>query len=290
MKQTNKLKMIAAMAISILSFTITSCSNDDFFGLDIDNDNYDSGYNDVFDLNDSFEYLEMSDYNAGQNINDSDFSILCKAEERLTVVMTKNGYKIKQKNGKAVNISQQLYNYIEDNYEHLNYLMGYSKMTKAFKRKKTGNREGEGSLTESDCVGYSIAYALEKDFSFVDSELKGRFADYRAGLGLDPDSLEAAMKMFNTNALSRNTLHPFAGFDDNTNEISLHGGVFGNNGHAVTAVKVKKNPSGLWYNVWYHDYQSGGIDHYYMIWPDDECNIVPTVDKMGNTVISVYVY
>ena len=34
MKQTNKLKMIAAMAISVLSFTITGCSSDDFFGLE----------------------------------------------------------------------------------------------------------------------------------------------------------------------------------------------------------------------------------------------------------------
>lgn len=34
MKQINKLKMIAAMAVSILSFTITSCSSDDFYGFE----------------------------------------------------------------------------------------------------------------------------------------------------------------------------------------------------------------------------------------------------------------
>ncbi|HPX99706.1 MAG TPA: hypothetical protein PK938_07590, partial [Bacteroidaceae bacterium] len=40
MKQTNKFKMIAVMAVSlVMALFVTSCSNDDFFSMDYDNPN-----------------------------------------------------------------------------------------------------------------------------------------------------------------------------------------------------------------------------------------------------------
>lgn len=71
MKQTNKLKMIAAMALSVLSFTITSCSSDDNYEFDYylqetSNNNSDSN-NDLLGLRRYYNYINV-------NINQSELT------------------------------------------------------------------------------------------------------------------------------------------------------------------------------------------------------------------------
>lgn len=283
-------KVFKAMWLSVIAVvvvTVSSCSSDsDFFGLDGLEDFKSTHISTKSGLVDISEYLDMSNYNSGHNISESDLLILTKAEERLSVIMTLNGYEIQQKNGKEVNISEQLYDYIEENYRSLNSLMGYNK-NRIPKRQLSRNTEVN---SKNDCVAYAIANALNISYNTVDTALKNKYSEYRSGNGLQQGHLEEAMKLFNSSACERSTLYPYAGFNGSENIISLQGGVFGNNGHAVTALKVTKANSGQWNYVWYHDYQSGGGDHYYMIWPESEYNTVPTKDKFNNTVISIYVY
>ena len=61
MKQTNKLKMIAAMAISVLSFTITGCSSDDFFGLE-EMDDTSLGQNDILNPREQTSIASSQEY------------------------------------------------------------------------------------------------------------------------------------------------------------------------------------------------------------------------------------
>jgi len=71
MKHTNKMKIIAAMAMSVLSFTITGCSSDDFYG-------FDEQPEDIYELNYILHSREYLDYVSSFNrlsaviINQSD--------------------------------------------------------------------------------------------------------------------------------------------------------------------------------------------------------------------------
>lgn len=126
MRQTNKLKKIAIMAVNITVALFTvSCSNDDFFGLDDKYDDYDNridsfiqdGY-DVFISLDSYDFKDWTI---------ADYMKISEAEDRMEIIFNSGLYTIGAKSAKKINIADSLFDMIKGDYEYTNSLLNKNK-------------------------------------------------------------------------------------------------------------------------------------------------------------------
>lgn len=208
MKQTNVVKVIATMAVSVLSFTITSCSSDNFYGFDFNLDEYDNTNNLLKFNNEPFLNISTSDFN---KMTDSDYKNLSNAICRI-----KNNF------GNGTFLETQSINY---NISDSLFLLAYSTLentqnfclsftNKLNKRAKTNNREESFVISGKDCVGQAIAYSLSLDIDKTNSILANKFKDYYSS-GVPYESLEDAFAECNANNTANTTL-----YDTNTSTSS----------------------------------------------------------------------
>ena len=133
MKQTNKLKMIAAMAVSILSFTITGCSSDEFYGFD-DYGSFSS--NDIW--NNSTRY--------------NDYTSLASDLSKISFYVDNNGcFHITDSYDKKMGLSKDVYDNLVNMMYYTNNLINSGEK----KRTKNNNREG-GVPRTPDCFLYTL--------------------------------------------------------------------------------------------------------------------------------------
>lgn len=283
MKKRTK-KMVMLLFATFTGIAAISCSSDEFYGFDSKED---IELN-ILSVKNYQNYLELSRYDQGSEMSQSDFEILCEAESRLDFSTKKGLIIIAQTSGSEVNISEDLFKYIKNNYDHLNKIRNYSKQ-KAAKRVKRNNPEGDYNSKDHNGIAHSIAGTLSIPIEYVDSVLNVHFIEYRNGQGISPSNFLQAFQLIKTNAQERNTLYPFVSFSGGGTQItSLQSGIFNQNGYATASVKVQNTLTGNVWSVWYHDYLSGGVDHYFNI--TNEGNVVPTITTTGVTAIDNYYY
>lgn len=135
MKQTNKLKMIAAMAVSFFSFTITGCSSDELYGFD-DYGSFSS--NDIW--NNSTQY--------------NDYTSLASYLSKISFYVDNNGcFHITDSYDKKMGLSKDVYDNLVNMMYYTNDLINSDKT----KRTKNNNREGGLSRTP-DCFLHTLSH------------------------------------------------------------------------------------------------------------------------------------
>ena len=136
MKQTNKLKMIASMAICVIvAFFAASCSNDAFFGFDDQNDFYEDGisnYSYFIEWDSSFFCTSDNEFNIEK------YEIINEAIERMGIYKQNDIYYFKHKTAQQIGISEELYNYI---YERFSFTNSIIREIRNKTTVKNGNRE-----------------------------------------------------------------------------------------------------------------------------------------------------
>lgn len=197
MKQTNKLKMIAAIAVSILSFTITGCSSDELYGFDDNFSEY--GNEEILSFNnDLFLSISTSDFYL---MTDVDYLNLSKAIARIENDFN-NGATQMSNNG-IYNISDTLYMLAYTTLENKQLFLSSLSSDKT-KRKKNNNRELNFTISGKDCVGQAIAYSLYPNkVDSINSILANHFSNYYSN-GIPYASLETAFDLCGAN-YSKNT-------------------------------------------------------------------------------------
>ena len=161
MKQTNKLKMIASMAICVIvAIFAASCSNDAFFGFD---DSYSSV---VFNNTLSIQYDTYLDWDYTGILADAseeDKMIYFEAMQRCNYCY-QNGYLITNVNkAQDVNISESLFNYIQERVNESNRSFSLFTSQTKIQRYKNGNREeGDVIYNNLNCSCFALAYIKSK--------------------------------------------------------------------------------------------------------------------------------
>lgn len=273
MKQTNKLNMIAAMAMSSIGVLfVISCSKEDLFGLD---DYYMDGYSHNIETSnikqstieikqssyDFNEYLDLDNYSLDK-MTEEELDILYKAEGRLNFTIIDGKYIIKEKEASEINISPRLFNYIKKNYESTNRLIDILSKTKPEKiRKKTRNSE-EWASTSNDCLAYAIAYKYNTSYESVNSWLYSQFGEYYINRGVPSNKVTYCVRHYCSSAYSHSS-YPSGGLlnihllhdavmvittSDNTkthavNAIHYHEPSNSNNNHVVKFYYNAYNPA-----------------------------------------------
>lgn len=234
MKQINVFKMIVGMTFSILTFAMTSCSSDDFYGFD--DEIIKSG------LYDNQAFLDLSDYNDLSHLSSNDLTILSEAEKRIDIKLKGGLYEIKYRNGAEVNISERLFNYITENYNHLNTIAkSYGKI------KRTKGSGPESGLMGKDCVPIAISHYCNVDYQTVVNALLGKTF-----------TLVDAVKLFKKDACEQTSLTTGSG-----------SGILVLYEHAVNLESVSQVPGESNYYVYYKDWQlypnDGGNGRYILV-------------------------
>ncbi len=197
MKQTNKLKMIDAMAVSIMVALFTaSCSNDEFFGFD------DESYkmvdqSELINLNnlDLSEYLSVSSFNP-EEWSDSDYIAFSAATERIGVSYSekKKQYVFKASCGKDINVSDTLYKIVVNLFGHTNMIMSSRDTQK--KRNKTNNREMFWGLPDCGPAAVSHMGQYAPSYSTAIAKCDEMFPNWRQNWGIPRDSLGVYINEF----------------------------------------------------------------------------------------------
>lgn len=291
MKQTNKLKMIDAMAVSIMVALFTaSCSNDEFFGFD---DEYSSNYltekQTVIEIKpttyDFSEYLDIENLSLSK-MTEEELVILEKAEGRLSYSVVDGYCYVHEKSASEINISEKLFHYIIDCFDNNNDFMRKIKKGK-IKRTKGGDPE---VIIKHDCVAHAISYMCSIDYATVDSWLSSTFGAYYTNKGVPYNALIPVVQHFRPSA-TNHTSYPSGGIGNNH---SLHDGVLiingsGNEYHAVNA-------------QYYHEpglFNNNHTVRYFEVInsiPVRDCtviissNSIPSTNLGGSTIIHALVY
>lgn len=172
MKQINKLKMIAAMAMSVTVTLFTaSCSNDEFFGFDDEipyglysGSSYQPNYS-------SDSYLNID--KEKKAYSDLEYKIIASALNRVVASNIDGIIQIKKFDYNSLNISKQLYDICVNMINHTNKIVYDRIKQKSNKRVKTLSRES-GSVW-GDCVPVALTHIpagvapnLQQAYSYCD--------------------------------------------------------------------------------------------------------------------------
>lgn len=302
MKQTNKLKMIAAMAVSVIGVLfVTSCSNDELFGFDdyyMDDNNKKLELSNIkqsiieikqssYDFN---EYLDLNNYSLDK-MTEAEIEILYKAEGRLNFTIIDGKYIIKEKEAADINISPRLFNYIIRSYEATNRLVDLLSKTKPDKkRKKTRNSE-EWASTSNECLAHAIAYKYNVSFSSVDTWLYSQFGEYYRNKGVPSNLVTYCVRHYCSSANSHSS-YPSGGLFNNH---SLHDAVMiittsdNSKTHAVNAIQYHEPSTNNNNHVvrFYYTYNSVVVDTAsYII----TANQIPSYSLAGTKVVEDLIY
>lgn len=197
MKQTNKLKMIAAMALSItVAYFTASCSNDEFFGFDNESHNMED-LSELINQNnlDLSDYLTVSSFNP-EEWSDSDYIAFSAATERMGVSYseTKKQYEFKVSNGKDINVSDTLYSMVVNLFGHTNMIMSSHDIKN--KRIKNNNREIWWGLPDCGPAAVSHMGLYAPSYSDAISKCNEMFPNWIQNGGIPRDSLGVYIREF----------------------------------------------------------------------------------------------
>ena len=193
MKQTNKLKMITAMAVSItVSLFTSSCSNDVFFGFDdidmLTDQRTDSKFNYYSSVDD---YLTISSFDVNK-WTEKDFISFSESINRLGVSysISEHKYIYNDLSSNDINVSDSLLDCIRIMLGHTNSVISSSTKASTIRIK---NRSPEGSNNPlPDCVPAAIANMGKNapTYSTAIAKCDELFPNWRTHNGVPSDSIE----------------------------------------------------------------------------------------------------
>lgn len=156
MKQTNKLKMITVMAVSIMVALFTaSCSNDEFFGF-YDESELETSLNNCIENYSELCYLDID--SCQKNYSESDYKIITNALNRIVLYRNNGITHIKEIDYDDLNMSEYLYNVCNNMITHTNGIVYRSQYMKNNKRKL--NRSPEPGGVWGDCAPVAMTHVL----------------------------------------------------------------------------------------------------------------------------------
>jgi hypothetical protein len=181
------------------------------------------------------------------NASEKDMNILSEALGRLDVFKKDGFYQIKQASGAEVNISEALFDFIKSGFDHTNETFKSHSLSYSLPRLKSGDTEGEGDSTSSDCMVHAISYAGGGTYGTVGCYLLSQYN----GLSVPLSSFSDACLHFFPNG-STASIGEFSNGSMNNAIIIFMTGP--NTAHAVNGISYDQSTG----TVWFHDPQSGG--------------------------------
>lgn len=240
--KTRKFLPKSILAIMLLSIGVfaASCINDDL---------YEYGN----DLNNSSEYrnqefLDLSDYSDLGHLSVRDQLILQEAEERMNIQFIDGLFKTRYNKGAEINVSDKLFDYIKDNYDHLNFLTEKTKTPQKTRRVKSNAPESSSPYAGEDCVPIAISHYCGISYEEAIAGLVGKHL-----------TLIEAVRIFKPNATEKSKL-----------ELSSTGGILTLFGHVANLerVEISEYNGNTCYRVYYKDWQqysSDGGNYYFLV-------------------------
>ena len=212
MKKISNYFKLALFAF-VISASVVSCSNDEFFGFDDDFSKNTSHILTMRQIN-NHDYL---DYNDNIPLDDErNIFIYSEAYDRLTIAWNNNHFSVKETSGAEASISERLYFDIKKSIDALNYSIGYVDREKhdKFKRQLRDNPEGI-HYNNLNCPCYAITYFLygnvnQKKLKEIDEKLYQKYGSrYVNGdlyLSEVPEAVHACNSSYNVSLQTSLTL------------------------------------------------------------------------------------
>lgn len=149
---------------------------------------FESQYDDYLELG-SYEMLEMSE---------KDMETIGHAIQRLDVSMKNGLYQIKQSSGRQVNMSERLFEFVTDAYEHTNNISRPKSFNNLIPRLKSGNTENNDP--EPSDTTYCVAHALAGMGGANFESVKALMDSLGYSQGVPPGALDSIVRQFYPNA------------------------------------------------------------------------------------------
>lgn len=196
------------------------------------------------------EHIDLSTYVLSE-MTESDFQKLSMAMGRIDVSVKHGLYRIKQKSGYQINVSEQLFSFIKEGFEGTNQTILNSVSSESLnaptrRLMSTSQEGGQGGQTSSnDCMAYAISALSGTSLITVKNRLTSTYGTD----GVPINEFDAACRIFVPNGQSGGSGLLNHGPQNNTIIVFQ---TSASNAHAVNAQYVDSS-NGI---VLYHDYQS----------------------------------
>ncbi|MBR5934661.1 MAG: hypothetical protein IKZ89_00750 [Bacteroidaceae bacterium] len=242
-----------ALYAFVISTSFVSCGNDEFFGFEDENNSWINKLEVIRqEKQDMSDYLTVSSFNP-EEWSDSEFMAFSAAAERmgLRYSETKKQYEFEVCKGSDINISDTLFNVVNNLFGHSNMIMS-SKDTQK-KRIKTNNREMWWKLPNCGPAAVAHMGLCAPSYSTAIEKCNEMFPNWIQNGGIPRDSLVDYIREF----VYVTRYHSM--FFCHSNVVTLNNVVMFfcpqyPNGHIVNVYKyIKWGSVGTLY---YHDYSS----------------------------------
>lgn len=251
MKRKNSFFKLALFAF-VISVSVVSCSNDEFFGFDSDFSYYDNEKNLSFD-NELFLNISTSDF---RQMTNTDYLNLSKAIARIENDFN-NGI-AKESKGYTYNMSNTLYTLAYTTLDNTRHFFA-TISSNTTKRVKNNNREVVFEINGKDCVGQAIAYSLYPGKAdSINSILANNFSNYFSN-GIPYLSLDTAFDKCGANYTPYSRLYTTETNTSSSYDVLIIKPSSGDY-HAMNILSVAE--CGPYFEVYAHDKNYDGIYFY----------------------------
>jgi len=148
---------ICLVSIAILSIVFQGCEKEEY----------------VMPNND-LSFLSIHSNIDLRDLSEKDMNTLSKAIGRLDIYKKNGSYHIKQTLGAQVNISEDLFDFINSLYNHTNKIFKSRNASYSISRLKSGNLEGDPP-GPSDCMVHSLSYGGAASYGSVGSYILSQY-------------------------------------------------------------------------------------------------------------------
>ena len=136
-------------------------------------------------------------------MSEKDMETIGQAIQRLNITKNNGLYQIKQRSGRQFNMSEDLYEFVTDGFEHTNSILRPKSFNNLIPRLKSGNPENNNSQP-SDTT-YCVAHALAGMGGATFENVKALIDSLGYSNGVPPAALDSIVYRFYPNARKSNS-------------------------------------------------------------------------------------
>lgn len=148
------------------------------------------------------EYLDLESYEMSK-MSEKDMETIGQAIQRLNITKNNGLYQIKQRSGRQFNMSEDLYEFVTDGFEHTNSISRPKSFNNLIPRLKSGNPENNNSQP-SDTT-YCVAHALAGMGGATFENVKALMDSLGYSNGVPPAALDSIVYRLYPNARKSNS-------------------------------------------------------------------------------------
>lgn len=208
-----------------------------------------------FEVKSSLHYLSIEGDLDNLNLSKDEMKILFEALGRINIEEKDGLYKLKEKSGAEINISEKLYKFFSSKIEYENQILISTPLVYSRPRTRTMEESG-GNNEPTDCVAHTIAdvlehYGITNSFDGVSSWIEDRYG--KDGV-LNVDYYEVMNYYFIGEPMDIPNYHDKYSFVDDSSVVvvGVIGRPEGGVAHSVEILMIENN------NVVYKDNQNDG--------------------------------